>query len=200
ERAQADSDSPLDYTSFSSDDGLNSRECSAGQPNIAITPDGQLWTATPTGLAMLDLNQQPQLYHKSPVFVEEVDVGRSRQTPNSRLVLRPGEYHVVLHFTAVELASPENIRLQYRLDGVDSDWLDADATRTAIYTDIPVGTHSFHVRASNGDGIWDRAAISYEITQEPYFYATVWFRLVAVIAFVLTLTGGYRLRLRQIHA
>jgi signal transduction histidine kinase len=149
---------------------------------------------------MLDLNQQPQLYHKPPVFVEEVEVGRSRQTPNSRLVLRPGAYHVVLHFTAVELASPENIRLQYRLDGVDPDWLDADATRTAIYTDIPVGTHSFHVRASNGDGIWDRAGIRYEITQEPYFYATGWFRLVAVIAFVLTLTGGYRFRLHQLHA
>jgi signal transduction histidine kinase/ligand-binding sensor domain-containing protein len=200
ERAQAESDSPLDYTSFSRDDGLNSRECSAGQPNIAITPDGKLWTATRTGLAMLDLNQQPQLYHKPPVFVEEVEVGRSRRTPNGRLVLRPEAYHVVLHFTAVELASPENIRLQYRLDGVDPDWLDADATRTAIYTDIPVGTHSFHVRASNGDGIWDRAGISYEITQEPYFYATGWFRLVAVIAFVLTLTGWYRLRLRQIHA
>jgi signal transduction histidine kinase/ligand-binding sensor domain-containing protein len=200
ERAQADSDSPLDYTSFSRDDGLNSRECSVGQPNIAITPDGKLWTATPTGLAMLDLNQQPHLYHKPPVFVEEVDVGRNRQTPNSRLVLRPGAYHVVLHFTAVELGSPENIRLQYRLDGVDPDWLDADATRTAIYTDIPVGTHLFHVRASNGDGIWDRAGISYEITQEPNFYATGWFRLVAVIAFVLTLTGGYRLRLHQIHA
>jgi signal transduction histidine kinase len=200
ERAQAESDSPLDYTSFSRDDGLNSRECSVGQPNIAITPDGKLWTATLTGLAMLDLNRKPQFYHKSPVFVEEVEVGRSRQTPNSRLVLRPGAYHVVLHFTAVEIASPENIRLQYRLDGVDPDWLDADATRTAIYTDIPVGTHSFHVRASNGDGIWDRAGISYEITQEPYFYATGWFRLVAVIAFVLTLTGVYRLRLRQIHA
>jgi signal transduction histidine kinase len=129
-----------------------------------------------------------------------VEVGRSRQTPNSRLVLRPGAYHVVLHFAAVELASPENIRLQYRFDGVDPDWLDADDTGTAIYTDIPVGTHLFHVRASNGDGIWDRAGIGYEITQEPYFYATGWFRLVAVIAFVLTLTGGYRLRLHQIHA
>jgi signal transduction histidine kinase/ligand-binding sensor domain-containing protein len=198
ERAQAESDSPLDYTSFGRDDGLNSRECSVGQPNITITPDGKLWTATRTGLAMLDLNQQPQLFHKSPVFVEEVEVGRSRETPNNRLVLRPGAYHVVLHFTAVELASPENTRLQYRLDGIDPDWLDADATRTAIYTDIPVGTHSFHVRASNGNGIWDRAGITYEITQEPYFYVTGWFRLVAVVAFVLTLAGAYRLRLGQI--
>jgi PAS domain S-box-containing protein len=69
----------------------------------------------------------------------------------------------------------------------------------AIYTQIPVGTHSFHVRASNGDGIWDRAGVSYEITQEPHFYETGWFRLVAVIAFLLILTGGYRLRVRQLR-
>src|SRR5262249_37217837 len=34
ERAQADRDSPLDYTSFSRDDGLNSRQCGLGQPNM----------------------------------------------------------------------------------------------------------------------------------------------------------------------
>ena len=36
-------------------------------------------------------------------------------------------------------------------------WLDADATRTAVYTSMPLGTHSFHIRASNSDGVWDRA-------------------------------------------
>ena len=198
ERAQADSDSPLDYTSFSRDDGLNSRECSAGQPNIAITPDGKLWTATRTGLAMLDLNQQPQLYHKSPVFVEEVEVGRSRQTPNSRLVLRPGAYHVVLHVTAVELASPENIRLQYRLDGVDPVWLDADSKRTAIYNSIPVGTHSLHIRASNGDGVWDRTGIIYSVTQQPFLYETTLFRMSALAVVSLLVFGALRLRVRRI--
>lgn len=44
------------------------------------------------------------------------------------------------------------------------------------------------VRASNGDGIRDRAGITYEITQEPHFYETGWFRLVAVIAFILKLS------------
>jgi ligand-binding sensor domain-containing protein len=199
EQAGADSDSPLDYSSFTREDGLNSQECSRGQPNMVVTPDGKLWVATRTGLAMLSLSQQLPLSHKSPIFVDEVEVGRNKQTPGSRLVLRPGAYHVALHFTAVELASPENVRLQYRLDGVDPDWLDADATRMAIYTQIPAGTHSFHVRASNGDGVWDRAGITYEITQEPYFYETGWFRLVAAIAFVLTLTAGYRLRVRRLR-
>ena len=39
ERAEAERDSPLDYTSFSRDDGLNSREYSFGHPNIAVSPD-----------------------------------------------------------------------------------------------------------------------------------------------------------------
>ena len=61
----------------------------------------------------------------------------------------------------ISLASPEKIRFQYRLDGVDGVWLDAEATRTAVYTSIPVGVHSFHIRACNSDGVWDRAGIVY---------------------------------------
>jgi signal transduction histidine kinase len=104
----------------------------------------------------------------------------------------------MIHFTAVELASPENVHLQYRLDGVDPTWLDADPTRTALYTGVPAGVHTFHVRASNGDGIWDRAGINYEITQEPYFYQASWFwaSIVAVSAGLLAIL--YVLRVRQI--
>jgi signal transduction histidine kinase len=104
------------------------------------------------------------------------------------------------HFTAVDLASPENIRIQYRLDGVDPVWLDANSTRTAIYTDIPVGVHSFHIRASNGDGIWDREGIVYNITQQPYFYETMAYRLAAFAGLCSILAGLYRLRLRQAAA
>jgi len=80
-----------------------------------------------------------------------------------------------LKFDSIELASPEKIRFQYRLDGVDPDWLNADATRTAVYTSIPPGAHSFHVRASNIDGVWDRAGIAYNISRRPYYYETNWF-------------------------
>jgi ligand-binding sensor domain-containing protein/signal transduction histidine kinase len=200
ERAATDSDSPADYTSFSRDDGLNSRECSYGQPNIAMTPDGKLWAATLMGLAMLDLNRLPQLGNKSPIYVEEVEVGRSRRTPTSTLVLSPGAYHVAFRFTAIELSSPENIRLQYRLDGVDPAWLDADSTRAATYTSIPVGTHAFHVRASSGAGVWDRAGIVYSVTQLPFFYETIWFRLSALVAVGLVIAAVYWLRVRRLEA
>ncbi len=199
-RAELDPDSPVDYTSYGRTDGLETRECTTGQPNIAITPDDKLWVGTLKGLAMLDLRRQRKRDRKPAILMDEVDLGKTKRNPGRELVLEPGKAHVELHFTAVDLASPENVHLQYRLDGVDAAWFDADATRTATYTAIPVGVHSFHIRASNGDGVWDHEGIIYNVTQKPFFYQTVTFQLAAFMAGVLLLVGLYQLRLRQAAA
>jgi signal transduction histidine kinase len=199
-RAELDPDSPVDYASYGRADGLETRECTTGQPNIAITPDGKLWVGTLKGLAMLDLRRELKRDRKPAILMDEVYVGKIKKNPGSELVLEPGKAHVELHFTAVDLASPENVHMQYRLDGVDAAWFDADSTRTATYTDIPVGVHSFHIRASNGDGVWDHEGIVYNVTQKPFFYQTVTFQLAALVTGVLLLVGLYQLRLRQAAA
>jgi hypothetical protein len=149
---------------------------------------------------MLDLQHLPLNSAKPLIYVDELTVGRERHPAGHELVLPPGTHHVELRFDSISLASPEKIRFQYRMDGVDPVWLNADNSLSAVYTTIPVGRHVFRIRACNSDGVWDRSGISFPVTQKPYYYETGWFRLVAVIAFVLTLTGGYRLRLHQIHA
>ena len=199
-RPELDPDSPVDYTSYGPADGLSTRECTTGQPNIAITPDDKLWVGTLKGLAMLDLRRQLKRNRKPAIFMEEIEVGKTKKNPGSELVLEPGKAHVALHFTAVDLASPENVRMQYRLDGVDTAWFDADSTRTATYTDIPVGVHSFHIRATNGAGVWDREGIVYNVTQKPFFYQTTTFWVAATIAGILLLAGLYQLRLREAAA
>lgn len=199
-RQEADHASPLDVTTFGLADGMMSKESSQGQPNIAISPDGTIWVGTLKGLAMLNLRRILHRNRQPAIFMDEVSVGQVRRAAGNALILSPGKEHVELHFTAIDLASPENIHIQYKLDGVDSTWLDADSSRTAIYTDIPVGVHSFHVRATNGDGVWDRKGIIYNITQKPFFYETMGFRLGVVAAGFFVLAGLYQLRLRQAAA
>jgi signal transduction histidine kinase len=189
-------DEPLDYAAFGRGDGLDATECSFGFPNSALTPDGKLWVATPQGLAMLDLPHLPWTNRKPAIYMEEVTVGRNVQPPGHELVLPPGTHHVELHFDAIEISSPEKIRMQYRLDSVDSEWLDAGHPAHAIYSNMPAGTHAFHVRASNRDGIWDRVGAVYSIVRQPYFYETALFQLAAATAGCLFLFGLYRLRLR----
>jgi signal transduction histidine kinase/ligand-binding sensor domain-containing protein len=193
-------DDPADYAAYGRADGLTSMQCGYGFPISALTPDGKLWVATPQGVAMLDLPRLPRTDRKPAIYMKEATVGRSLQPPGRELVLPTGTQHVELNFDAIEISSPEKIRLQYRLDGVDSEWLDAAPPGHATYTNIPHGTHAFHVRACNRDGIWDRAGMVYTVTQQPYFYETVWLRLATVTAGVLLLAGFYRLRLNAATA
>jgi len=193
-----DHSTPLDYSVIDRADGLATIQTSVGFPNITISSDHKLWVATVKGLAMLDLDKLPGPGGKPKVFVASVTVGKDKILAGAEAVLPPGTHHVELHFEAVDLGSPEKVRLQYRLDGVDAVWLDADATRSAVYTNIPAGTHAFHVRASGSDGVWDHTGIVYDITQSPYFYQTLWFRIVAVCALLLLFTAAYFIRVRQI--
>jgi len=113
------------------------------------------------------------------------------------LILPPGLHHTELQLGSIELSSPERAHLQYRLEGIDSEWLDVKKDGVAVYTTIPHGTYIFHVRASNGDGFWDRQGIVYRITQQPFFYQTTAFQVLMLAVGCILLTGAYRFRLRQ---
>jgi ligand-binding sensor domain-containing protein/signal transduction histidine kinase len=200
QRWERELDTPADYTRFNRADGMTSAECSGGFRNMAVTNDGRLWVAMERGVAMLEFSRLRHTERKPAIFMEKIVIGKTVLPPGRELVLPAGTHHVELHFDSLELASPEAIRLQYRLDGVDHEWLDAGSTATAVYSGIPAGTHQFHVRACNSDGVWDQAGIFYNITQQPYFYETNLCRLAAVAIFALLLAGVYRLHVRRITA
>ncbi len=198
ERTDQERDSPLNYAAFGLADGMRSTQCSVGAPSMAITRDNKLWVATVNGLAELDLARMKTSVDKPLIFVDAVTLGRTSQIAGRELILPPGTHHTELHFDSISLSSPEKIRFQYRMEGIDPVWLDADNLLTAVYTNIPAGTHSFHVRACNGDGVWDRAGIVYRVTQQPYIYETTWFRVGVVTALALLLAAAYWWRLKQI--
>lgn len=191
-------DEPLDYEPFSTADGLaTARAISPGRV-MALTANGVLWIATAKGLAMLDLHRLPITNAKPSIYLTDVTIGRNTQHPSHDIVLPPGTNHVEINFGAVEISSPEKIRLQYRLDDVDSEWLDAGPSPRAVYNTMPVGTHALHIRACNRNGIWDRQGVVLTITQQPFFYQTRWFIAAMLALGVLLVFMIYRLRVKQI--
>lgn len=193
-------DEPLDMEAFWTTDGLDAAATSTS-PVLALTPDGKLWGATVKGLAMFDLRRLSVTNAKPSIYLTDLIIGRNSQPAGREIVLPPGTNHTEIHFTAVEIAAPEKIRLQYRLDGVDSEWLDAPDDPRAIYSNVPVGTHALRIRACNRNGIWDRQGMVFIVTQQPYFYQTRWFIAAMVALGFLLVFLLYRLRVAQIaHA
>jgi ligand-binding sensor domain-containing protein len=192
------SEDPLDYEIFNRADGLRTNELSSGDPDIAFTPDGKLWIATVEGLAMIDTSRLPRAGKRTPICVAGASIDGKSHLVGTGLVLQPGVHHLELQLAAIDLANPQRIRLQYRLEGVDSGWQDANSSRVAVYSSIPVGSHRMLIRATDSTGHWGTPTVVYEITQLPYLYETLIFRIGSVLAFILLLIAIYLWRVRYL--
>jgi signal transduction histidine kinase len=189
---------PLDYEVFNRADGLNTTQASVGTPNIAIDSNGKLWIATVKGLAMIDTLHLPLTARSPKVFITYVSIDTKRYPAGNGLILPPGIHHVELNLAAINLANPQKVRLQYRLEGVDPQWLDATSSRTAIYSNIPVGTHRLLVRVTDSIGHWTTPEDVYEMAQQPHFYATTLFQVGVALAAALLLLLAYFVRIRSV--
>jgi len=89
---------------------------------------------------------------------------------------------------------------RYKLEGHDTKWQDVGTRRQAFYNDLPPRKYRFRVIACNNSGVWNAAGASFDFSIAPAYYQTTWFWLACVAAFLASLGGLYRLRLRQMSA
>ena len=68
--------------------------------------------------------------------------------PDSKQVELPsGNTVFSIRFAALNYQLQHRIHYQYKLEGYEEDWQNADKTRTVSYSDLPAGTYEFKVRA-----------------------------------------------------
>jgi signal transduction histidine kinase len=191
-------------------------------PTSLLSSDGRLYFSMLSGLAEVRLDCI-RLNRQTPgVFVERVladgqafdvyqnfklasragtNVSERATNPagKNELRLSPGLQQVQFEFTALSFTAPENVRFRYKLEGLDQNWMDADTHRGASYTHPPPGHYQFKVVACNNDGVWNTVGDTLEITFEPYFWQTIWFRVAITCAGIAGLYGAVVLALRRRH-
>jgi signal transduction histidine kinase len=86
--------------------------------------------------------------------------------------------------------APEKVRFKHRLEGLDSDWIEAGTSRAANYDYIPPGKYTFHVIACNNDSVWNETGASLAFTILPHFWQTIWFRALGLAGLALLAGGG----------
>ncbi len=181
-------------------DGMLNVECNGGMWPAGIkASDGRLWFPTQDGVAVVDpgsvrINPQPP-----PVVIEAALVDRVPISIQGSLTIPPGKENLEIEYTALSFIHSEQIRFRYKLEGLDSDWVDAGSRRTAYYSHLPPGTYEFHVIADNSDGVWNNEGQRLTITVQAPFYRTWWFAaLVALVAAAL-IALAVRYRLSQLQ-
>jgi signal transduction histidine kinase len=106
-----------------------------------------------------------------------------------------------VRYTGLSLVAPEKVKFKYRLEGLESRWVEAGTKRAADFSYIPPGHYAFHVIACNNDGVWNDTGATLAFTVLPFFWQTWWFRILTGLGLVAFTGGGVlivaRRRMRQ---
>jgi signal transduction histidine kinase/streptogramin lyase len=203
---------------YGQNEGLASLQANFGDsPGALRTRDDRIWLPLRTALAVVNPTETHENAVAPPVILKRVRVNDSPvawfggvlpvgtlfdlQRPRSELQLEPDHRRLEIEYAALSYAAPDNVRFRYRLEGFDDEWVEAGTQRSARYSRLPAGPYRFHVKASNGDGVWSETGAVLAFTVTPFFWQTWWFRAAAFAAFFLSVVGGVRYislrRLRQ---
>jgi signal transduction histidine kinase/ligand-binding sensor domain-containing protein len=184
----------VDCVTYGRQDGLPSLECAGNyQPACWRARDGRLWFATVKGMVSVNPKGLKANPVAPPVAIEDFRVdGEKVPMGAGRLVVPPGHKQFEFRFTALSFIASDNVRFRYRLDGLETDWVQAGTRRTAQYSHLRAGDYTFRVLACNNDGVWNPVGRQFSFTLRPYFYETWWFLALAGLTMVGGVAGAAR--------
>ena len=170
-------------------DGLTSDQFLAN--SCLLSSDGRIYFGTIQGFNAFH-PQQVKLNQIAPsvaitsfsLFNKRVEVG-SDKLPEAldkvdEISLSHDENAVTFSFSALSYVSPEKNLYSYKLDGFDDEWTTTHEPR-ATYDNLPAGSYTFRVKATNNDGVWSEDEATLQVEVHPPF----WWSLPAKIIYLL---------------
>lgn len=189
------------YSAFDKMDGSAGTSRWFGNRTAVRAVDGRLWFVAGRGVTVVD----PEALGAPPpsddmVRIEGAVVDGAPLSAGSAQVLAPGTVRVQIDYTVLDLTAPQKRRFRHRLDGFDSDWIDAGARHSAFYTNLPPRQYTFRVMATDTDGAYTGAVGEWAFRIRPAFYQTWWFAAACLGFAGLSIGAAWRvhvLRMRK---
>jgi ligand-binding sensor domain-containing protein/signal transduction histidine kinase len=184
--------------SYGTADGMRSREINGYGPGCR-SHDGRLWFPTNKGAMVIDPENININHLAPPVIVEKFVVDANEIDMRRVIELEPGREKFEFHYTALSFIAPQKVGFKYKLEGVDSQWVNAGTRRAAYYTNLPPGHYRFRVIAENSDGIWNETGAALEFYLRPHFYQTYSFYGFTALSLILLSLSAHGIRVRALR-
>jgi ligand-binding sensor domain-containing protein len=167
-------------------------------PTAVESSDGRIYFATRGGVVWVDPANIARNILPPPVWIRSVSVDTKLYNDLETLEFPAHAQNIEINYTAPSLLIPQRVHFRYKLEGFDKDWRDAGVRRQAFYSKLPPRTYTFRVTASNNDGVWNDAGVSFAFSIPPSFTQSVFFKALCAITILGLSWLLYTIRLRQI--
>lgn len=189
------------FRNFSFRDGLQPGEFSLGASFKAA--DGELFFGGMEGLNSFYADQlyenrtRPRIHFSSFEVESGPEKGIRYLEGLDKLDLRWDENFFAIAFAVQDHILPEDNGSAYMLEGLESDWVEANGKSMARYAGVPAGEYVFRVRGRNGDGYETEEEARIQIVVRPPFWRQWWFILLCGLALVAAVLWILQTRRRR---
>lgn len=190
------------FKNYNSSDGLLINDFSTG--GSFKTKDGRLFFGGNSGVVVFNPKLIMENKYIPNVAITDFKVfDKSLNTENSitftnELHLNYNQNFFTIEFASFDFTAPEKNQFEYKLEGIDENWIKAGNRHFANYTDITNGTYKFRLRGSNSSGIFNPKETVLSIIIHPPFWKTWWFRLIILSVLIILLYYAHRYRLNKL--
>ena len=95
--------------------------------------------------------------------------------------LAANDNYVTFYFGTIEYLPKLRTFYEYKLEGLDEDWIKVVNQNSVRYSGLPPGKYSFKVRASNDNKVWVNAENEISISVATPFYGSFVFKILALL-------------------
>lgn len=161
-----------------------------------IDEQNRLYYAGARGLTIIDPAdfRSKQLSTQVAVILDGIYMnGQEFEWNKEQKLVFPYQQSLLLfRFVGVDLEDGEHLKYEYRLEGYDSQWILADDSRRALYSQLPAGKYTLRVRTRLENGNWSPNDLRLPFVVECPPWATWWaICLYLLFALGLVLLGIY---------
>jgi signal transduction histidine kinase/ligand-binding sensor domain-containing protein len=103
----------------------------------------------------------------------------------THLDLRFPNTDFTISFAALNYLSPVKNQYKYKLEGYDTEWIDAGNSTNATYTNLVEGEYTFSIMGSNNDGIWNPIPRKFTIEVFPPWWRTTFFKIFLIVFLIV---------------
>ena len=196
------------FTNFYRQDGLQDNQFMTR--SALKTSTGKLLFGGVGGFNMFDPSKMKTNTIAPKVFVTSMSLYNEKLLPGpgsplsesttftKDIILDYDQNVFTFEYIGLSFQNASKNQYKYMLEGLHDDWIDNGTERKVSFMNLEPGHYTLKINASNNDGVWSDQPAILNITINPPFWATWWFRSLSALIIAFFIYWIYKNRSEKI--
>lgn len=173
----------VSYLHYGEEDGITSPEFNGGcVPSHITLKNGYTSLPNVEGLVWFKSNEIKDVDFSLPIINDGIYLDDSLAITSDNFKINSSTQSVRIDFTTAYWGTPENLVLEYKLEGFNKQWIPLSISQRSVeFNNLKSGNYAFLLRKKNGfePGVYVTQRFKFYV--EKKFYETMWFILLMII-------------------